>query len=80
MAMTGKIVVAAFMQIIHDDKTCVADGSYVLTTFRPPRNPDAIQDPAYYLKGIESGVKILPRKVGMRIFFCCVGLSHISYI
>ena len=61
-------MVAAFLPLINSDKTCIGDGLHVISTFRPPRNPDAIQDPAYYLKGIESGVKILPRKVVFFIF------------
>jgi len=50
----------AFLRLTkQSDDTVVDNGQHVLQAFRPAKN---IEDPVYYLKGVESGVKLVSRK------------------
>ena len=60
--LSGRVVCTSFLVLVKEDGTVVSDGAHSLSTYKLPRNQEAIQDPTYYLKGIESGVKLLVRK------------------
>jgi len=60
--LTGKVTCTSHMMLMRENGTVIADGLHVLQTYKVPRNQEAIQDATYYLKGIESGVKLLARK------------------